>query len=204
MRRSRNILARRWLKIKTSNLAAVSLFAALTAIGAFIKIPLPYVPFTLQVLFVYLAGSLLGSKKGMLSQLVYVGIGLAGVPVFTQGGGIGYFLQPTFGYLLGFIAAAYVVGFIIERIQNPKTIHFILANLAGIFVVYLIGVPYLYLALNTWMGVTSSWGHILLVGFVYGIGGDIILTVFAGMLTMRLYKAFHSIRNRQVNVQKTM
>jgi biotin transport system substrate-specific component len=76
----------------TVSLAYIALFAALTAIGAFIKIPLPYVPFTLQVLFVFFAGSLLGSERGMQSQLVYVGIGLAGFPVFTQGGGIGYFL----------------------------------------------------------------------------------------------------------------
>ena len=109
-------------KNTTISLTAISLFAALTAIGAFIRIPLPYVPFTLQVLFVYLAGSLLGSKKGMQSQLVYVGVGLAGLPVFTQGGGIGYFLQPTFGYLLGYIAGAFVVGWIIERITNQRSI----------------------------------------------------------------------------------
>ena len=68
----------------------------------------------------------------MQSQLVYVGIGLAGLPVFTQGGGIGYFLQPTFGYLIGYIAGAFVVGWIIEQIDNPKTYHFIFANFSGI------------------------------------------------------------------------
>ena len=187
----------------TVSLAYIALFAALTAIGAFIKIPLPYVPFTLQVLFVFFAGSLLGSKRGMQSQLVYVGIGLAGLPVFTQGGGIGYFLQPTFGYLIGYIAGAFVVGWIIERIDNPKTYHFILANLAGLLVVYLIGVPYLYMALNVWMGIPSSWAHVWMIGFVYSILGDIVISVIAGVLVTRLYKVFGKVRNiKSTHVQE--
>ena len=187
----------------TVSLAYIALFAALTAIGAFIKIPLPYVPFTLQVLFVFFAGSLLGSKRGMQSQLVYVGIGLAGLPVFTQGGGIGYFLQPTFGYLLGYIAGAFVVGWMIERIDNPKTYHFIFANLAGLLVVYLIGVPYLYMALNVWMGIPSSWAHVWMIGFVYSILGDIVISVIAGVLVKRLYKVFRTFRGmKPTRVQK--
>ncbi|KXH81762.1 biotin transporter BioY [Sporosarcina sp. HYO08] len=186
----------------TFSLVTVSLFAALTAVGAFIKIPLPYVPFTLQILFTFMAGSLLGSKKGMQSQLVYVAIGLAGLPVFTQGGGIGYVLQPTFGYLIGFIAAAFVVGRIIERIQSPKTHHFVIANLTGLFVVYLIGVPYLYLALNLWLGVPSSWAHIIMIGFVYSVGGDIVISVLTGILATRLYKAVFSIRNNQIELTR--
>ena len=156
--------------------------------------PITLCPFTLQVLFVFFAGSLLGSKRGMQSQLVYVGIGLAGLPVFTQGGGIGYFLQPTFGYLIGYIAGAFVVGWIIERIDNPKTYHFILANLAGLLVVYLIGVPYLYMALNVWMGIPSSWAHVWMIGFVYSILGDIVISVIAGVLVTRLYKVFRKAR----------
>ena len=76
--------------------------------------------------YLFFAGSLLGSEREVQSQLVYVGIGLAGLPVFTQGGGVGYFLQPTFGYLIGYIAEAFVVGWIIERIDNPKAYQFVL------------------------------------------------------------------------------
>ncbi|MCG3088333.1 biotin transporter BioY [Sporosarcina cyprini] len=178
----------------TYSLALVSLFASLTAVGAFIKIPLPYVPFTLQTLFVFLAGSLLGSRRGGQSQLLYVVTGLAGLPVFTQGGGIGYVLQPTFGYLIGFVVAAFVVGLISERVKKPKAYKFILANLAGLAVVYLVGVSYLYMALNTWMRIDTSWGQAIMVGVVYGIAGDVIISVLAGLLTMRLWKVFSSIR----------
>ena len=68
----------------------------------------------------------------MQSKLVYVEIGLAELPVFTQGGGVGYFLQPPFGYLIDYIAGAFVVGWIIERIDNPKTYQFISCQFGGI------------------------------------------------------------------------
>jgi len=99
----------------TRDLILVALFAALTAVGAFIKIPIPYVPFTLQYFFCALAGIILGSKLGALSQIIYVAVGLVGAPVFTDGGGITYIFKPTFGYLIGFIVAAYVIGKIREK-----------------------------------------------------------------------------------------
>ena len=77
--------------LKARTISYVALFTALTAIGAFIKIPIPYIPFTLQILAVYLAGALLGPRLGMLSQLCYVLIGLIGVPVFAEGGGFAIF-----------------------------------------------------------------------------------------------------------------
>ena len=64
-----------------------ALFAVLTALGAFIRIPFPLVPITLQTFFVFLSGTLLGSRAGALAQVLYVGMGLIGLPVFTGGGG---------------------------------------------------------------------------------------------------------------------
>ena len=90
-------------KSRTYKMILVALFAALIAVGAFIRIPVPLVPFTMQTFFVVLAGMLLGKKLGAASALVYLAIGLIGIPVFTQGGGIGYVLKPSFGYLIGFI-----------------------------------------------------------------------------------------------------
>jgi len=93
----------------TKKMILASFFTVLTAIGAFIRIPLPFVPIVLQGLFVILSGMVLGSKWGAISQLAYVTVGIAGLPVFTGGGGIGYVLHPTFGYLIGFIFASYTV-----------------------------------------------------------------------------------------------
>ena len=82
---------------------------ALTAVGAFIKIPLPYIPFTLQTFFVFYSGILLGAKLGMLSQIIYILIGLVGIPVFSNGGGPSYVFQPSFGFLIGFIISTFFV-----------------------------------------------------------------------------------------------
>ena len=94
----------------------ICLFTALIAAGAFIRIPIPVVPFTLQFLFTTLAGLLLGGKNGAISVGVYIFLGLLGLPVFASGGGFAYVLTPTFGYLIGFGAGAYLTG----RIANAK------------------------------------------------------------------------------------
>ncbi len=91
--------------IKTTDMVLCAMFAALIAVGAFIRIPIPYVPFTLQLFFTTLAGLLLGPKLGAASSLVYMITGLIGIPIFTEGGGPGYIFKPSFGYIIGFVLA---------------------------------------------------------------------------------------------------
>ena len=112
---------------KTKTLIYCSLFTALIAVGAFIKIPVPVVPFTLQYLFTMLAGLLLGSRKGTLSVVAYMLLGLAGLPIFSEGGGFWYVLKPSFGYIIGFCLGTYVTGKIAEKIKR-KTV-----TAAGVF-----------------------------------------------------------------------
>ena len=90
---------------RTKQLILCAMFVALIAIGAFITIPIPIIPLTLQDLFVMLAGILLGPKWGALASLIYVFMGLAGLPVFTQGGGLAYVLKPSFGFLIGLLCS---------------------------------------------------------------------------------------------------
>src|SRR3712207_2857288 len=96
-------------RISKRDLTMTALFVTLITVGAFIRIPLPNCPFTLQILFTTLAGIILGSRLGAVSVGIYIILGLIGVPVFTSGGGPGYILHPTFGYLVGFMVGAYVV-----------------------------------------------------------------------------------------------
>ena len=170
----------------TRNLILVAMFAALTAIGAFIKVPIPYVPFTLQYLFCALAGLILGSKLGALSQIVYVAIGLSGVPVFTEGGGISYIFKPTFGYLIGFVVAAYVIGKVRESVLELTFIKTIFTLLLGLFFIYLFGVVYLYISYNLYLGKDISFYFAFFYGFVVCITGDLVLTVFAAYISMKL------------------
>jgi Uncharacterized conserved protein len=103
----------------------ISLFAALTAVGGFISIPLYPVPLTLQTLFTLLAAMILGSVMGASSQIIYVLLGVIGLPVFAGfKAGIGILFGPTGGFLLGFIISAYIIGKIVEL--KKKRIFFII------------------------------------------------------------------------------
>jgi len=94
-------------------------FAALTAIGALLEIPAYPVPFTLQSFFVLLSGVVLGKRFGVASQIIYLMIGVAGIPVFSGGGfGMMKILGPTGGYLLSFPLVAFLVGYAVEKSQG--------------------------------------------------------------------------------------
>ena len=120
-----------------------SLLAALTAAGAYLAIPIGPVPIILQNLFIFLSGLLLGSKWGSASVGVYLLAGALGLPVFSGGvGGIGRFAGPTGGYLLGYLPAVYVIGWITEKTPN-RVICDILAMCCGGILIYACGVTWL-------------------------------------------------------------
>lgn len=167
----------------------IALFAALTAIGAFIRIPTPLVPFTLQYLFCAYAGIFLGAKKGLYSQLLYVGIGLIGVPVFTQGGGPSYVLQPTFGYLLGFMACAFVVGKFTENMQDIKFWRILIPVLLGLAFVYLLGLVHLYAILNFYLGKAVTIDKVVAIGFLPYITSDFLLSLLVAATAVKVIPA---------------
>lgn len=173
--------------MKTKDMILISLFAALTAIGAFLKLQIGIVPFTFQFFFCAFSGVLLGSKKSLLSQLLYVGIGLLGIPVFANGGGLTYIFQPTFGYLIGFIGCGYLVGFAIERMEKITFAKALTAVLSGLAVVYLIGVPYLYLIVKLYMGKSAyTLMGAVASGFLPYIIPDLILSMLIALTTVTI------------------
>ena len=164
-----------------------ALFAALTAVGAFLQIPVWPASITLQFLFCALAGLLLGPKWGAVSQLLYVALGLLGLPIFTMGGGLGYVLQPSFGFLLGLLPTAAVIGALTRRGRQRWRV--LLACLAGDLVLYLFGVPYMYLILHFYTGSAATLPA-LFAGMAVYIPGDLlklaVLTALAPVLMERL------------------
>ena len=120
-----------------------SLFAALTAVGAFLAIPIGPVPIVLQNMFVYLAGLLLGARWGLASVGVYLLAGACGLPVFAGGlGGLGRLIGPTGGYLIGYLPAVFLIGKISERVQ-PRMVYDVLAMICGTLILYACGVSWL-------------------------------------------------------------
>ena len=164
-------------KVNVRDLSLMALFAALTAVGAFITIPVPPVPFSLQIFFAILAGALLGSRQGAMSIVIYLLLGLCGLPVFTKGAGLSYLLQPTFGYLLGFVPAAWLCGKIIE-VRKSSSFRTMLD--------FAIGCGYYALITNLWLGKGISAGAILYSTFLIFVPADTLLMVLAAFLGSRL------------------
>ena len=170
------------MKNKTRMMILAALFAALTAVGAFIRFPLGTMSVTLQFMFTAMAGVLLGAKWGAVSQTVYVVLGLVGLPVFTMGGGIGYVMQPSFGFLLGLIPTAWVIGRLTEKENGHWRIT--LACLAGLAVLYLIGLPYMYLIMKLYLHKSITVWTAIKAGMLVYLPGDAIKIA----LTVLLYK----------------
>ena len=174
---------------RTHKMILVALFAALIAVGAFIRIPVPFVPFTMQTFFIVLSGMLLGKKLGAASAALYVLIGLVGIPVFTQGGGIGYVLKPSFGYLIGFVAGAYITGAITRRKPSPSFAWLLFAAGVGLVAVYVFGTAYFYLLSNYYLGQqVSVWSSVLYCFLVF-VPGDLIKSIIAALLARRMIPA---------------
>lgn len=126
------------------DLVLVMVFAIMTGLSAQLKIEIGAIPITMQTLVVLLSGVLLGSKKGAASQAVYLFMGLLGLPWFSRGGGLAYLLSPTFGYILGFVLAAFMTGLLIEKGREKKIGTIVLALLAGEAAIYSLGLLWLY------------------------------------------------------------
>lgn len=170
--------------ISTRGMIFASVFGAVTGAGAYLMIPLPPVPITLQTFFLYLAAALLGGRLGALSQVVYLLIGIIGLPVFAGGkGGLGVLLGPTGGYLFGFVAGAYVTGSLAERRNDPGALWLGLSMAAGTGVIYLLGVLQLMLVAR------FSLHQAVAVGVLPFLIGDGLKIGVALFLTLRLRKS---------------
>ena len=167
---------------KIKALVLSSMFAALITVGAFVKIPVPVVPFTLQFLFTSMAGLLLGAKYGAVSVMIYIVLGLLGVPVFANGGGISYILQPSFGYMPGFALGAFVTGKIAGTSSNPSYRRLITANFAGLLIVYAAGMIYYALISDFYLGTPIGLWPLFLYCFILAVPGDIVLCVLGAAL----------------------
>lgn len=167
-----------------------SLMAALTAVGAYIHIPVGPVPIVLSSLFVLLSGLLLGSRWGLISMGLYLLVGAIGIPVFSGGrGGVAHFLGPTGGYLFGYVLSAWVTGLISERSHKSPTLQ-IIAIIFGSLAIYVTGVPWLKRVAD------MSWEKSLMVGVVPFLIGDAV----KGAAALVLARSVRPMLNRQLQI----
>lgn len=168
------------------DMALTALFAALIAVGAFIRIPVPVVPFTLQFLFANLAGLLLGPKSGASAVGLYMAAGLIGLPVFTGGGGPWYVMNPTFGYIVGFAAGAWIAGKIARSREKKSFALLLCASFANIAVVYLFGVVYYWFAASYFAGSPVAVSTLLLYCVVLAAPGDVALCFVSAAIAVKV------------------
>lgn len=183
----------------TKRLIHISYFTMLTIIGGLIKIPVGTVAFTLQTLFVISAGLFLGAKDGAFAQLVYMIIGLIGIPVFTQGGGIYYIFKPSFGYILSFPIGAFLTGFLIQRSKTIRGIKLFLFSLVGLVSIYIVGMAYQVMILVLVNGLEFAAACATLVSILLYFVVDVV-TVY--ILTL-IYPRVNNLVGLHSTVQST-
>lgn len=173
---------------ETLNVAFAASLGVLTAAGAYVIIPLPFSPVAVtgQTFFVLLAGLLLGARWGATAMVTYLIIGAAGFPVFSGGtGGIGILFGPTGGYLIGFVVAALIVGYIaqhaIDKAPKYRRGLFIAGIIVGSAIIYVAGVP--WLAFSADLTLTEA----VAVGLIPFVLGDVVKAVAAVLVAESLW-----------------
>ena len=177
------------LRLSLREMILCAMFVALVAAGAFIRIPVGTDVYTLQFLFTLLAGLLLGARLGATAVATYVLLGLVGVPVFASGGGPGYVLQPTFGYLIGFILQAWYCGAAARRLSARNFKRLLAINGVGMAIVYVIGISYFYFVSNYVIDAPIAVWPVIFYCGILQIVPDFLLCIAAAGLAVRLEHA---------------
>jgi biotin transport system substrate-specific component len=171
---------------KLKYLILSALFAALISVGAFIQIPLPFVPITLQLFFVFFAAIILPPLYSVISTVIYISLGLIGLPIFAGGkGGFQHVLSPTFGYAAGFILCVFIIGIILKNIKQTY-LGLFAACLAGLLAVYIFGTIYFCALSVLYFGNEITVNYVLGICVIPFIPGDLVKIALAVMLGKRL------------------
>ncbi|MGQ9853047.1 MAG: biotin transporter BioY [Candidatus Oleimicrobiaceae bacterium] len=175
-------------------IALCSLIAALTAVGAYVRVPTWPVPFTLQTLFVLLGGDLLPVGYAVAAQVVYVAGGLAGLPLFAGGSGLGAIFHPTFGYLVAFPVASAAASLIVRRGRpsggpEPSWERLVAANGCAALLVLLVGATYLYFNLRLVAAKAISPRTALWSGAVLFVPGEALKITVVSAVVRKVWSA---------------
>ncbi|RLQ97435.1 biotin transporter BioY [Falsibacillus albus] len=182
--------------MKTKNMVYCALFAALMAVGANVSpfLTIGGVPVTLQLMFAILAGGILGSRLGSISMVVYMLMGLIGLPVFAQfKGGPSHIMSPTFGFILSFIAVAYVAGKLVgDQLKQSKRAY-IAAGILSLVLNYGIGTNYMYCILRFGADTPDGFSYGVAWGWMMAyLSLDIVVTIVSFSIVPRLKSAIQT------------
>lgn len=174
------------------NLVLSGILMGLLVVSSIIRIPLGTISITFQTLVIFVIALLLGYKWGSLTILCYLIVGLLGLPVFSKGGGFHYVLEPSFGYLVSFLIATFVVGKLVEKNTTYKRM--IIACFIGLAIIYAIGLVYLYIIMKYYLQLTIEGFNFFVVYCLIPLPMDIISIFIAVIIVKRLKIAFNNLQ----------
>lgn len=183
------------------NIRKLALTAAMAAItvmpGMLVHFVSPgLVPFSILPVFIFLAGIILGANYGALAMIVYVVLGLFGLPVFSAApyGGFGYVLKPTFGFLLGYIAAAYVTGLVYKKGSLPRAV---LAVVCGLFALYTFGAAYLYVIMRWVLDQSTTISGVISIGVIPFILPDLVKAGMGAIIGNEVVRRWKLLKEKE-------
>lgn len=181
--------------MKTKDITLMALLLAVLIVCSQLSIPLQPVPITLQTFAVLLIGMVLPPKAALMVTGAYAVIGVLGLPVFAgYSGGFASVVKPPFGFVLGFILAAWAIATYLQK-THPNFTNYLIAGLIGSVIIYAIGVPYMGVILNQVMGLGKSVTEILQMGMIPFLLGDAIKVVLAASIALALQKPLRRFRS---------
>jgi biotin transport system substrate-specific component len=187
-------------QVKLRMMIITALFAAIIGVLAQITIPLPLVPITGQTLAIGLAATILGARYGTISVLLYLFIGAVGVPVFAEfSGGVSKLVGPTGGYLVGFVPAAFAIGWLLEK-TSFNYLNAMIGNIIGMLITLVFGTVWLKLAMDlSWTAAfASGFAPFVIVGVIKAA-----LASWIGIIVRKRLETAKLLLDRQSNLSKS-
>ena len=184
-------------KIKIKDIVIMATMEALLVICSKIAFNIGPIPLTLQTFAVFIIPLIVGFNKSIFIFLTYIIMGIAGIPVFSTGGGWNYIFEPSFGFIIGFFFASLVISLA----SNNKNIYvkYILSTI-GLLIINIFGVIHMYLIMNFYLGLDKSISYIISVGVLPFIVKDF---AFA-MLSCIVYSRLQAVYNPQYGLKPNM
>lgn len=174
--------------MKIDNITKIGVFVAMVIVGTMISLPLGPVAVTLQTLILMISLLVLNPREAVLVPIIYTILGLVGLPIFSgNSGGPSAVFMPSFGFILGFTISTFITNTLTANMEdgNKKMIYKLL--LFNLFL-YLLGLPYMYFILNSYLGKGVDLYFVLKFGFLLFLPGDTLKTVLAFIISKRLKK----------------
>ena len=182
----------------TRDLTYCAMFVALMVVGARINIVLPIgtgVTVSLQILVAVSQGLLVGLRDGLISLLVYLLLGLIGLPVYAHGGGFAYILRPTYGFLIGFASAAWLSGFLKNRFRKKNLTAYLISGEIGMLSYYVFGLLYFALMSSLLLRDAQPIGfrELMTVWFLSTVWIDAIIAGVGSLVAYKVAPALEKI-----------